>query len=212
MPAGVGTCRVFIRRRSRSRVVRMALRTPARASLASRDARDARATASATLARRRAVVSPVVVSLLASALAPAASRADALSASVDALSASVEALDPWVEARRVKASARASRMRRVDAAATAEREARRAEDERARATYAEFAAKKKTRIRLEREGELSEAEIEREVARAGEMARANAERGVAAEEAELAAFEELMAERRREAAARAAAEAVNNAP
>jgi hypothetical protein len=68
--------------------------------------------------------------------------------------------------------------------------------------YAEAAAKKKTRIRLEREDELTEEEIEAEVARAGRMAREGVERGLAAEEAELAEYERLMAARRASAEAR----------
>jgi len=167
-----------------------------------RDGADLRA--SRAVRRRHALAVIPLVSVIAIAWQPTRAHADALGVDVDAL-------DPWSAARRAKASQRASRMRRVDAAATAEREARRVEDERARATYAEFAAKKKTRIRLEREGELSAEEIDREVERAGEMARLSVERGVAAEEAELAAFEELMAARRREAAARAADAAVDEA-
>ncbi|OUS45304.1 hypothetical protein BE221DRAFT_146506 [Ostreococcus tauri] len=98
---------------------------------------------------------------------------------------------------------RVNRMRRVDAASRIEREARDAENERARVTYAEFAAKKKAKIRLEREGELTAEEIEREAARQGEMARERARRGAEAERAELREYEELLARRRREAAMRA---------
>ena len=112
-------------------------------------------------------------------------------------------VDPSTEARRRKMERRVNRMRRVDAASRIEREARDAENERARVTYAEFAAKKKAKIRLEREGELTAEEIEREAARQGEMARERARRGAEAERAELREYEELLARRRREAAMRA---------
>jgi hypothetical protein len=84
----------------------------------------------------------------------------------------------------------------VDADVVASRERREREDERARAVYAEYAAKKKTRARLERDGELSEEAIEAEATRAGREARERVELGADAERVELAAYESMMAERR----------------
>jgi len=104
--------------------------------------------------------------------------------------------DPWADARRVRARERARRRAAVDADVVASRERREREDERARAVYAEYAAKKKTRARLERDGELSEEAIEAEATRAGREARERVELGADAERVELAAYESMMAERR----------------
>jgi len=110
--------------------------------------------------------------------------------------------DPWREARAARARARAAERRAIDERNIKERQAQEVENERARLVYAEQAARKKTRARLEREDELTPEEIDREVERAGADARLALEKGLAAEEIELAAYERRMAERRATAEAR----------
>lgn len=140
------------------------------------------------------------------ALAPRRARAEQSSSSsssiVDAFEAQLSAFDPWADARRERAQARAMARKSIDSRIVQERIAKEKEDERARAVYAEQAARRKTRARLEREDELTPEEIDREVIRAGEDARIAVERGLQAEEIELAAYERRQAELRATAEAR----------
>jgi hypothetical protein len=119
---------------------------------------------------------------------------------IDALTSALP--DPWAENRRARAELRSRQRRAFDARFVAEKQAKEKEDDRARAVYAEAAAKRKTRIRLEREDELTPERIDEEVERAGRMAREQVERGLEAEEIELAEYERIMAERRATAEAR----------
>jgi len=142
------------------------------------------------------------------ALAPRRARAEESASSstttsiVDAFEAQLSAFDPWADARRERAQARAMARKSIDSRIVQERIAKEKEDERARAVYAEQAARRKTRARLEREDELTPEEIDREVIRAGEDARIAVERGLQAEEIELAAYERRQAELRATAEAR----------
>ena len=151
--------------------------------------------ATTTLGGRRAMMMSMM-SMMTMISAPRDARAETKEAShaLEKLTRGIP--DPWAEARRERARARARRRAAVDADVVAARASRERENERARAVYAEYAAKKKTRVRLERDGELGEEEIEAEAARAGREARERVERGTEAEEAELAAYERMMAERR----------------
>ena len=147
--------------------------------------------ATTTLGGRRAMMMSMM-SMMTMISAPRDARAETKEAShaLEKLTRGIP--DPWAEARRERARGRDDEA--VDV--TSSRLARGGENERARAVYAEYAAKKKTRVRLERDGELGEEEIEAEAARAGREARERVERGTEAEEAELAAYERMMAERR----------------
>ena len=166
---------------------------------------DARAKET-THSRRHALAGVAAVIALAPRRARAEESALASSSSttsiVDAFEAQLSAFDPWADARRERAQARAMARKSIDSRIVQERIAKEKEDERARAVYAEQAARRKTRARLEREDELTPEEIDREVIRAGEDARIAVERGLQAEEIELAAYERRQAELRATAEAR----------
>jgi len=167
---------------------------------------DARAKETTTTHSRRHALAGVAAVI---ALGPRRARAEQPASSssssssiVDAFEAQLSAFDPWADARRERARARAMARKSIDSRIVQERIAKEKEDERARAVYAEQAARRKTRARLEREDELTPEEIDREVIRAGEDARIAVERGLQAEEIELAAYERRQAELRATAEAR----------
>jgi hypothetical protein len=164
---------------------------------------DARAKET-THSRRHALAGVAAVIALAPRRARAEESASSSSTTsiVDAFEAQLSAFDPWADARRERAQARAMARKSIDSRIVQERIAKEKEDERARAVYAEQAARRKTRARLEREDELTPEEIDREVIRAGEDARIAVERGLQAEEIELAAYERRQAELRATAEAR----------
>jgi len=167
---------------------------------------DARAKETTTTHSRRHALAGVAAVI---AIGPRRARAEQPASSssssssiVDAFEAQLSAFDPWADARRERARARAMARKSIDSRIVQERIAKEKEDERARAVYAEQAARRKTRARLEREDELTPEEIDREVIRAGEDARIAVERGLQAEEIELAAYERRQAELRATAEAR----------
>lgn len=155
-----------------------------------------------TSTRRHALAGVAAAIALAPRRARAEQSASSSSSIVDAFEAQLSAFDPWADARRERAQARAMARKSIDSRIVQERIAKEKEDERARAVYAEQAARRKTRARLEREDELTPEEIDREVIRAGEDARIAVERGLQAEEIELAAYERRQAELRATAEAR----------
>lgn len=158
------------------------------------------------MTRRTLGVSSTATALLGMIMSKpvmAASETTSSSSSQSPIDALTSALpDPWAENRRARAELRSRQRRAFDARFVAEKQAKEKEDDRARAVYAEAAAKRKTRIRLEREDELTPERIDEEVERAGRMAREQVERGLEAEEIELAEYERIMAERRATAEAR----------
>lgn len=158
------------------------------------------------MTRRTLGVSSTATALLGMLITssnPAMAASETTSSSQSPIDALTSALpDPWAENRRARAELRSRQRRAFDARFVAEKQAKEKEDDRARAVYAEAAAKRKTRIRLEREGELTPERIDEEVERAGRMAREQVERGLEAEEIELAEYERIMAERRATAEAR----------
>jgi len=145
-------------------------------------------------------VSTAILGMTMTAKNPAMGASETSQSPVDALTSALP--DPWAESRRARAELRSRQRRAFDARFVAEKQAKEKEDDRARAVYAEAAAKRKTRIRLEREDELTPEQIDEEVERAGRMAREQVERGLEAEEIELAEYERIMAERRATAEAR----------
>lgn len=159
-----------------------------------------------TTTRRTLGVSSTATALLGMiitsnpAMAASETSSPSTQSPIDALTSALP--DPWAENRRARAELRSRQRRAFDARFVAEKQAKEKEDDRARAVYAEAAAKRKTRIRLEREDELTPEQIDEEVERAGRMAREQVERGLAAEEIELAEYERIMAERRATAEAR----------